>query len=418
MRFSHLDDWLHWQASLHSKEIDLGLERVAEVLERMALQQPKHKVVSVAGTNGKGSSVAMLDSILGQAGYRVGRYTSPHFLKYNERIQIAGVPVSDEQICAAFERIDRARGAISLSSFEFETLAAIDIFSRAELDVAVLEVGLGGRLDAVNIIDADVALVTRIGLDHQDWLGDTLEQIAIEKAGIYRSGKAAICADRQVPQSLVDYSNEIGALLQRAEIDFAWEWEAQGWVWWSNDERLEALPNLGLRGDFQRDNAAGVIMAVRQLGLRVSYEAICDGLKRVAEPGRFQIIQGDVPVIMDVAHNPQAAEALAANLKGHECAGRTLAVFQIMQDKDLAGVLGALQNSIDSWYLPHLDEDRACSETALAGAMVQFGIAGPIRTCDNAAAALEKARLDARSGDRIIVFGSFLTVEQILPLVT
>ncbi len=318
MRFDTLNDWLAWQETLHPKAIDLGLERVREVAARLGLLAPKHVVISVAGTNGKGSSVAMLEAILACAGLRVGAYTSPHLWQYNERIRIDRQPVDDAVLVASFARIDAARGDISLSYFEFGTLAALDILQRADVDVAVLEVGLGGRLDAVNIVDADCALVTGIGIDHVEWLGPDRESIGREKAGIFRGGRPAVCSDPQPPASLRAVAQDCGAIWYGLGEQFGYARTGEVWDWWGPNLRLDGLPLPALPGPFQLQNAAGVVMALQTLGARlpVSVQALQAGLRAARVAGRFTVVPGPFETIFDVAHNPHAASRARRGARG------------------------------------------------------------------------------------------------------
>ncbi len=413
MKFPTLDAWLAWQETLHPSAIDLGLERPGEVWRRMGQGKPAPVVITVAGTNGKGSSVAMLESILLAAGYRVGCYTSPHLSRYNERIRIDGAEVGDEALCESFERIDQARGDISLTYFEFGTLAAFDLFARAELDVAVLEVGLGGRLDAVNLIDADVALITAIDLDHAAWLGNDRETIAREKAGIMRQGLPAVCSDPNPPQSLLDYAAEIGAPLHRLGHEFSVQKDTEGWQWQSGDEAPLALPLPALRGEFQLQNAAGVLMALQLLRERLPLapQQLRQGLLNARLAGRFELTPGDVVEIADVAHNPQSAAALAENLRQMPVEGRTLAVVAMLGDKDQAAAITAMTPVVDAWYVAGLDVPRGSDADTLAAVVETVSGQAPQRFA-KVAAALQQARSDAHQGDRVVIFGSFYTVAE------
>lgn len=413
MRFPSLEQWLQWQESLHPSAIDLGLERPGKVLQALGLDSPKHIVITVAGTNGKGSSVAMLESILRAAGYRVGCYTSPHLLQYNERIRIDGKPVDDAALCEAFERIDQARGDISLTYFEFGTLAAFDIFAQAGLDVAVMEVGMGGRLDAVNLLDADVALVTAIDVDHAAWLGEDRETIGYEKAGILRRGRPAVCSDPQPPHSLLQYAEELGVPLYRLGEEFHYRDEGDSWEWEGNTVIRNALPLPALRGQFQLQNGAGVLMALSLLGERlpVAPQHLRQGLLSVSLPGRFQVFPGNVITILDVAHNPQSAAALAANLAAMPVPGKTHAVVAMLADKDLGSVIRQMAGTVDQWYPAGLDVARGADGATLAAVLQQQG--GAVgEVYHDVAAALAAARREACTGDRIVVFGSFYTVSQ------
>jgi dihydrofolate synthase/folylpolyglutamate synthase len=415
MKFQTLDQWLRWQESLHPSAIDLGLERPGRVLDALGLRHPDHAVITVAGTNGKGSSVAMLESILRAAGYRVGCYTSPHLLRYNERVRIDGEPVDDYQLCEAFERIDQARGDTSLTYFEFGTLAALDIFARAGLDVAVLEVGMGGRLDAVNLLDADVALVTAIDVDHAAWLGNDREAIGREKAGIFRPGRPAVCSDPNPPQSLLQHGRELNTALYCLGKEFRYTAGAGQWTWAGPGTSYEALPEPALRGDFQLQNAAGVAMVLALLRERLPVTAaqIHQGLSSVSLPGRFQLLPGTPATIVDVAHNPQSAAALAANLKAQMVRGRTLSVVGVLADKDLAGVIRPMLPCVDRWYPAGLAVPRGCDSRTLHQAIA--GLGGAVEhDYPTVGEALAAARSQAGPGDRIVLFGSFYTVAEAL----
>lgn len=417
MRFQTLDQWLHWQEGLHPTAIELGLERPGRVLRRLHPEPPPFTVITVGGTNGKGSSVAMAEAILRAAGYRVGAYTSPHLIRYNERVRIAGQPVTDEALCAAFDRVDRVRGDISLTYFEFGTLAAVDIFYGEGLDVAILEVGLGGRLDAVNLIDPDVSLITSVALDHQAWLGEDRESIGREKAGILRAGRPAVCGDPEPPQALMGEAARLGAELHCIGRDYGFRIDdGEGtWAWWAGARHRNALPRPALRGEIQYRNAAGVLMALEALSdrLPLSQQAVRDGLMQAGLPGRFQVVPGEPLLILDVAHNPEAAAELAANLRRMPATGRTLAVVGMLGDKDVETVAGVLAPAVDKWFPAGLEGDRALDGDSLAKRLRGGGVeTGPVS--ETVPAALEKARGTALPGDRIVVFGSFFTVAQAL----
>ncbi|HLA74893.1 MAG TPA: bifunctional tetrahydrofolate synthase/dihydrofolate synthase, partial [Gammaproteobacteria bacterium] len=408
MRFTTLHDWLAWQETQHAKQIDLGLERSRPVLQRLGLQQPAYTVISVAGTNGKGSSVAFLEAMLRAAGYRVGAYSSPHLLRYNERIRLNGAEVDDTQLCAAFERIDQARQDISLTYFEFGTLAAFDIFQRAGVDVAVLEVGMGGRLDATNLLDADAALITSIGIDHIEFLGPDRESIGREKAGIFRPGRPAICADPEPPRSLIAYAEQLAAPLYMLGHDFGYTVQADAWSWWGRNtaqgiSHYTGLPFPKLAGAFQLQNAAGAIMTVAQLAERLSAvqrESISAGLVTVNLQGRFQVIPGLVTRVFDVAHNPHGARVLAQALRAQACAGRTLAVFAMLGDKDIPGVLEVMHSVIDEWHVAGLALARAATANQMAQHLVQY--TAPVCTHANVAEAYLHALAAAQPGDRVV----------------
>ena len=421
MRFTNLEGWLYWQETLHSKEIELGLDRVSQVLTRLDLTDPDSTVITIAGTNGKGSSVAMLQSILLAAGYRVGAYTSPHLLRYNERIHINGIPVDDDTLCEAFERVDQARGDILLTYFEFGTLAAFDIFQRADVQIMLLEVGLGGRLDAVNVLDADVALITAIDIDHENWLGADRETIAREKAGILRPGQVAVCSDSNPPATLVDVAEKLATPLLIPGEDFevtivnAKTVDKQ-WSWRGVSDQVLYLPLPALVGDFQVANAAGVLAVVEQLHEHrlipkaVDEFEIAEALKSVSLPGRFQII-GDRPTqILDVAHNPHSASALANNLGHQPCQGKTRAVLAMLADKDIPLVLSRLSGLFDEWYLASLDVPRAATAQQLKAELD----GQDSHIFDDVISAHQAALSDADPEDRIVVFGSFYTVAEVL----
>jgi dihydrofolate synthase/folylpolyglutamate synthase len=408
-RFDTLGDWLAWQETLHPDPIDLGLERVAEVARRMDLLVPDRPVITVAGTNGKGSSIAMLDAIYRAAGYRTGVYTSPHLLAYNERICLDGLPVGDASLCDAFARIDAARGAISLTYFEFGTLAALDIFHAGQPDLLLLEVGLGGRLDAVNIIDADVALVTAIGIDHSEWLGDDRESIGREKAGIFRHGRPAVCSDPHPPVSLRHTAGQSGADWRALGADFHSHDEGATWWWEGAGRRHTALPRPSIPGRHQLENAAGVLMAVELLQARhpVAHQAIAEGLRAATLAGRCQVLPGRVERLLDVAHNRDSARQLADYLADHPLDGQTWLVLGMLAGKDVAAVCAVLSPGIDHWCFASLPGERGLSAEALGD---QAGIEVQAEYFDSVVAALAHAGACAAPGDRIVVTGSFLTV--------
>ncbi len=415
-RFNALGDWLAWQERLHPNAIDLGLERVRVVLERLALERPEYPVITVGGTNGKGSTVAFLDAMLRAAGYRTGVYTSPHILRYNERVRVVGREADDVELCAAFARIDNARSDISLTYFEFGTLAALDIFKATDIDVALLEVGLGGRLDAVNAIDADCAIVTTVDLDHCAWLGPDRESIGFEKAGIFRPGRPAICADPQPPASLLRQAQVSGAELYRSGVDYRFRREADGWAWQGPARALERLPLPPLTGYYQLANAAAAVMALASLQgrLPLADEALRSGIAAVCLKGRFQTVPGAVEWIYDVAHNPQAARAVARTLAQRPCRGRTHLVLAMLQDKDCAAVARELAGVADTWQLAGLAGGRGQTGADLARVLTGAGIAGMISVADDVAAACVAAASAAHPGDRVVVCGSFHTVASAL----
>lgn len=414
-RFDRLADWLAWQETLHPNAIDLGLDRLQRTLDRLGWQRPACPVITVAGTNGKGSCVALTARILREAGYRVGTFTSPHLLRYNERIAIDGVEVADEALIAAFERIDAARGDDTLTFFEFNAAAALLVFADARPDAVVLEVGMGGRLDAVNVVDADVALVTSIDLDHCDWLGHDRETIGREKAGIFRAGRPAIFGARDMPASIRESAQQVGADLQQLGRDFDWVRSGDRWTWRGRAGEQRDLPAPALQGEIQYNNAAAVLAALEALEARLSVprSAIERGLQTVTLPGRFQVLHQSSPRsiewILDVAHNPAAAHTLAAQLAARKDGGRTIAVCGVLSDKDVEGIVGELRSSFDAWVIVGLQGARALAPEALAARVRNVGAHVEAIAADVVAGCLAAEAL-AQAGDRIVVFGSFLAV--------
>jgi dihydrofolate synthase/folylpolyglutamate synthase len=419
MRFDadNLADWLAHLERLHPATIDMGLARVAQVRDAMDLR-PAFPVIIVGGTNGKGSTCAMLSAAYRAAGFKVGSYTSPHLLRYNERVAIDLVPASDDDIVAALRAVEQARGEVSLTYFEFGTLAAMHQFMAAGVDVAVLEVGLGGRLDAVNAFEPDVAAVVSIDLDHQAFLGTTRDAIGFEKAGIYRSGKPAFCADPSPPAALLDHAAQIGADLQLIGRDFGYVNETTQWRWRGRNGQKPGLPFPALRGAYQLGNASLVIAILDALHdrLPVAIGDLKRGLLEVELPGRYQVLPGRPSIVLDVAHNPHAAAALAQNLLNQGFFETTHAVFGAMADKDIAGVVGLLRDRIDVWHVATLNTPRAATGEALAEIIGKAGSAGRIHVYPDIAAAFKAARSAAGENDRIAAFGSFYTVADVLAL--
>ena len=413
-RFQSLPDWLDWQQGLHPKKIDLGLERVAGVAGRMGIMQPEQTVITVAGTNGKGSSVAFLESILSAAGYRVGAYTSPHLFRYNERIRINGQAVDDDALCEAFAAVDAARATTTLSYFEFGTLAALYLFRQAPLDIVVLEVGLGGRLDAVNIIDPAISLVTSIGIDHRAWLGDNRELIGREKAGIFRTQRPAICSDPTPPASLKKYAHEIKAHWYCLGQAYSFKLDRSGWTWQGGSSIHELLPCPSLPGEHQLENAAGVLMVLELLHGRhpVSRAAIEQGLQSASLPGRCQIVAGPVEQIFDVSHNTDSAACLARLLEGRPCEGHTRVVLGMLDDKQAGEFARRLAAVVDDWYIAGLDVERGLSAQVLQARLETAGFTASHRVFPDVAAAWREAHMDSEEGDRIVVCGSFFTVAE------
>ena len=409
-----LAGWLDHIGQQHPNAIELGLERVREVAERLGLHKPATQVITVGGTNGKGSTVAFIESIARAAGLKVGAYTSPHLLRYNERVRIDGEEAGDEALVAAFEVVETARGATPLTYFEFGTLAALWLFQQSDLDLVVLEVGLGGRLDAVNILDPDVAVITTVDIDHTDWLGDDRESIGREKSGIARPWKPLVLGEIDSPSSVLRHAYAIGANAIRLGSDFFHEPVDQDhWRWREVGAELE-LPNPALAAPIQRANAATAIAALRALDIDIPTGAFARGVATASVPGRLQRfdLQG-VPVIVDVAHNPQAARELAQWLQAEPVAGVTRAVFAALSDKDVEGVVAALQQEVAHWHLAGLHDagPRGQGVDALAARLVASAAGSGSRDA-TVAAALQAARSVAQPGDRILVLGSFHTAAE------
>lgn len=422
---STLDGWLALLEARHTQPIQLGLERVAAVLERMAVTNTA-VVLTVGGTNGKGSTCTMLEAILRAAGYRTGMYSSPHLLRYNERVRVDGAEASDAELVEAFEEVERARGEIALTYFEHGTLAAWAHFCRAQLDVVILEVGLGGRLDAVNVVEPDCAIVTGVAMDHQDYLGDTREAIGFEKAGIFRPGRPAIVGDPEPPGSLLDHALGIGAELWVSGRDFGVSGDRQQWTYWRSTNRgsqtrvrRSGLAYPALRGANQLLNAASVMTALECLRTRlpVSMQAVREGFMLADLPGRFQVLPGRPSVVLDVAHNVQAAGVLAENLFGMGFFPETHAVFAMYADKDVEGVVALMRERIDHWHVAPLSGPRGLSAAALAERMRAGGVIAPIDCHDSVAEAYRAARKCVGENDRIAAFGSFMTVSGVMEII-
>lgn len=412
MRYNTLQEWLAWQEELHFTAIELGLDRCTEVAENMGLLNPDFIVISVAGTNGKGSSVTMLDSIIANSGYKTGCYTSPHLIRYNERVKLNGVEVTDEMLCKSFSRIDHARGDISLTYFEFGTLAALDIFHHANVDVAVFEVGLGGRLDAVNCLDADVALISSIDLDHTQWLGTDRETIAREKSGIFRENKPAVCSDPHPPATVLEYAEEVGATLYIPGRDFNYQLTDDNWSWQWNSTVYENLPRPDQYNSCQIQNAAGVLMVLNTLKsiLPVDTDAIGKGLKKFSLTGRFQMLTEGRQTILDVAHNPQAARTLVHNLTQFPNSGKTHVIIGMLKDKDQMGVMSELIEITDYWHVVTTSSSRGSDSKTLKKELLELGVTVPITENDTVTDAFIRLEDKAGMHDRIVVTGSFLSV--------
>jgi dihydrofolate synthase/folylpolyglutamate synthase len=411
-----LASWLAYLERLHPRAIDLGLERAAAVRDRLGLRTLPFPVLTVGGTNGKGSTCAFLEAFLRAAGYRVGCYTSPHLTRYNERVRIAGEAVADDELVRAFERIEAAREGVSLTYFEVGTLAAVLLFVQADIDVAVLEVGLGGRLDAVNVFEPDCAIVTSIGLDHMNYLGPTREHIGAEKAGIFRHARPAVVAEPDPPRSLLAHAAAVGAELYAIDRDFGVRAEPDAWTCWTWALRRSALPWPALRGELQLRNAAAALAALDSLRERVPVDmgAIRRGLTEVELPGRFQVLPGRPVGVLDVAHNPQAAQALADNLARMGRFDRTIAVFSILRDKDIAAVTQPLRALVDRWFIAPSPGPRGIDAEGLRAVLLQAGVSAPVQTFASVEEAWARARGEAGVDGRIVAFGSFLTVGAVL----
>ena len=425
MRFNSLDAWLDWQSTLNPAEIDLGLERIVDVLQRMGLaNQFACPLIMVAGTNGKGSVISLLESMATAAGHKVACYTSPHITRYNERIKINGEEIDDVSLCQSFERIDQARGEIALTYFEFGTLAAIDLFMRAEPDLIIMEIGLGGRLDAVNVMEPDVSVITSIAIDHVDWLGDNREDIAREKAGIMRQHRPTICGEADAPSSLLDVAQqkttEFFQLGQQYQIGYS---SSNDWSLQSPFGSIENLPRPALRGEFQIGNAATAIMALQALepGLLINHDHIRQGLLDARLQGRFQKLHDQPLVITDVAHNPHAVASLVTQLQSQAVAGVTRIVIAMLADKPVDEVVSLLQPVADVWYSAGLEaEARGLSAQMMSDKIKHAlndneSLAQPpadVKLCPEPTvkAAIVAAMRDADAEDRIVILGSFYTV--------
>ena len=416
MHFDSLKGWLDWQESLHPLAIDMGLERAARVYRALNPGGAQPPTIIVAGTNGKGSCIAYLEAIYRAQGYRVGAYSSPHILAYNERIKIDGEPASDALICEAFARIESVRGQTSLSYFEFGTLAALDIFRRSGVDIQLLEVGLGGRLDAVNIIDPDISLISSIGIDHVDWLGTTREAIGREKAGIFRAGTPAIVGDPYPPNTLLQSAVDGNAILYCINKDFGFNKQAATWNWFTDDRHINHLPEPGLKGEHQYRNASAVILSVELLSKRlpVSELSIRQGLENCRLPGRFQLINDKIPVLLDVGHNPEAVKTLVDYLAQAFPGKKIHAVFSMMRDKDIAGVLEIMNPVIYDWFFAPLTNPRAATEILMREIFSQSRISRVSFGFTGFADAFKAAKSQAREDDLLLVFGSFFLVSDCL----
>ena len=418
MTTRNLEQWLSYLEQLHPSEIDMGLARVEDVTQRLGLPRIAKKIVTVTGTNGKGSTCAFLASLVAELGLQVGVYSSPHLLRYNERVRINGQDVTDQQLCEAFSVVEHARGDTSLTYFEMGTLAAFWLFAQAELDIVILEVGLGGRLDAVNIVDADVAVITNIGLDHNDWLGDTRDSVAYEKAGIFRAGLPAVCGDIDPPEQILTQAARLNTPLLLRGRDFDLAVSEKSWHWRGVDSQgqpiqLQDIPLLAL----PIENAAVALQVYALLGLDWQPDTVLQGLSHARIQGRLQDVsvqwQGRLlHLLLDVAHNPHAANYLAERLNSQPIQGRRLAVLGVLDDKDLSGVLDSMQAQIATWAVATLPSPRSCKAEQLAQTLQARD--ARVKMYQNIAQAIEGQCAEAKEDDQVIIFGSFFTVAEAL----
>jgi len=410
-----LGDWLTHMERVHSKHIEMGLDRVSRVRAQMGLA-PDFPLITVGGTNGKGSVCAMLEAVLTAAGYRMGCYSSPHLLRYNERVRIGRTDADDTTLCRALADVEAARQGVALTYFEFGTLAAMKSFVDAGVDAAILEVGLGGRLDAVNIFDSDCAVITSIGIDHVDYLGHSRESIGREKAGIFRPRRPAVCGESDPPETVEAEARCVGTRLLRFGVDFGFAGERLQWSYWGPGGRRGGLPIPALRGAHQLRNAAAVLAVLDEMKgkLPVAMRDLRQGLVDVSLPGRFQVVPGRPTVVLDVAHNPQAAEALAASLDEMGRFRKTIAVFAMLRDKDIAGVVRAVRTRIDAWFVGGIDGPRGASAAEVREVIEVQEEIGPVRAFQTPSEAFAHACESAGADDRICVFGSFYTVADVM----
>ncbi|KRH78198.1 bifunctional protein FolC [Ferrovum sp. JA12] len=404
-----LPQWLDYQHLLHQQVIELGLERVRRVADKMGLV-PHCPVLMVAGTNGKGSTCAFLNAMLDHLGYQVGVYTSPHLVRYNERIMLNGQAVSDRLLCEHFQKIEEARGDITLTPFEFGTLCAVSIFIEQQVDIMILEVGLGGRLDAVNIFTPTVAMVTSIGIDHVEYLGDNREDIGREKAGIFHAATPALCADPDTPQSILNYAKQIGAPLSLWGQDFSLTAMGDYLRFTGFGVDFSPLPYPALKGDFQRRNAALAIAALLKVtpSITLTLASIQYGLEKVFIPGRYQLLMRQCPIILDVAHNPDGAKELSHNLLASPVSGRTVMIFGMLKDKDIAGVIEQLKGAVDEWHVANVPDPRGSSGAYLKRLIADQG--AQVMEHPSLPGAMQQVLGRVQGNDRIVVTGSFVTV--------
>ena len=412
-----LAEWLSWQEKLHLSEIDLGLERIRAVANNLDLLSPSFPIITVAGTNGKGSAVALLESVLYAQGYKIGSYTSPHLIDYNERIKLDTSNLSDDLIINAFEQIDEARGSVSLTYFEFSTLAAVLVFIQQKVDVAILEVGLGGRLDASNLWDTSLAIITSIGIDHVDWLGDDREIIAVEKSGIMRKDVPVICGDLDPPQNIAKEAKRIGAHLHQINNAFSYKKNDDATWLWKDQNKTYTLPFPALAGEFQLNNAATVVAGLKAINalLPVKQENIEKGLSQVSLIGRLQIIRQKPEWLIDVAHNPHAAKQLAKHLQSNPVKGKTFALFSMLKDKDIVQVISIMNSHIDEWHIVELSGPRSTKMDELKRTISRQSESNKnIIVHENFLNAVESVKTNSNLKDRVVAFGSFLVVSEVI----
>ncbi|WP_448217426.1 bifunctional tetrahydrofolate synthase/dihydrofolate synthase [Endozoicomonas sp. 2B-B] len=420
--FEQLSDWLDWLENTRPEhEMELGLDRIRKVAKRLDLIKPAPLVITVGGTNGKGSTVAILESILLAAGYKVGVYTSPHLCRFNERIKVNRVEASDASLCDSFQKVNDGLGGDWLSYFEFAVLLAIDVFRKEKVDIALMEVGLGGRLDATNMIEPDISIITTVGLDHQDWLGYSIEAIAKEKAGIFRSEKPAIFGGVETPNSIVDQAVRLESALYRRDKEFELTEEDRTWSWKGLNKTGDCIEYVGLPVPaLVIDNAATALQAIQLLPEVVSRDAILEGLKASHLPGRYEKVLEtnksgeEVQIVFDVAHNPQAAAKLAECLRSDPVSGKTRALIAIYKDKDYHGVIESLSEVVDEWVVADFDSPRALNKVDLSEAVARYS--GLPVIAENAEQGFQQLKEESTASDRVLVVGSFLTVGAILSI--
>ena len=413
-----LAEWLSWQETFHLSEIDLGLDRIRKVATKLDLLSPTFPIITVAGTNGKGSTVALFESILNAQGYKTGSYTSPHLNEYNERIKLNAINAKDDLIVEAFEEIDNARGDISLTYFEFGTLAAMLLFIKQNIDVAILEVGLGGRLDASNLWDTSLAIITNIGIDHVDWLGDDRDIIAIEKSGIMRKDIPAICGDLNPPDNIAKEARRIGANLYQISHEFSYHKNDDNTWIWEGFNKKHTLPLTALAGAFQLNNAATVVAGLQIVNnlLPVTQESIKQGLKKVSLTGRLQTIHHNPEWLIDVAHNPDAAKQLAKHLQTHSINGKTIALFSMLKDKDIQQVVSIMDQYIDAWHIVELEGSRSTKLCELKEIINKQNPDKTVVTHQSFSDAIKSIKTSSNLQDRVVAFGSFLVVSELIKL--